>query len=111
VPARVSTAASPEWSAYVGEENAAAYRQALERSVQGTEEAADPFLTYPFGVWEQRIMLALIEGEDYTALLASTQRKAQAYLACMAAVDRTGMTRQQVAEETIRCVQQADPEW
>jgi len=106
VPGRISVAESAEWSAFIGEENAAIYRQAFEQSTQSIETEIDPYLTAPFGVWEEQVVMAMINGEDYTVLLPEIQRKAESYLACMTAV-----SPEQRSAEYLNCVQQADPDW
>ena len=111
VPGRRSVAESIEWEAYVGKENASVYRQALEQSNQSAENDVDPWFMYPFQVWERQIMISMIYGENYTALLPVTQKKAEAFLACMVSVDRTGLNDREMYEKLTMCVKLADPDW
>jgi ABC-type glycerol-3-phosphate transport system substrate-binding protein len=111
IPARKSTAASPEWEALVGKENAAVYREALSRIPRMDENtyAFSP-IAWPFYTWRQRAVAAMLKGEDYKALLPGLQKIAEDYLACMSLVDREKLDDQEFNKETNRCAKQADPD-
>jgi ABC-type glycerol-3-phosphate transport system substrate-binding protein len=111
IPARKSTAASPQWEALVGKENAAVYREALSRVPRLEEnEAAFSPIAWPFYTWRREAVAAMLKGEDYKAILPQIQKKAEDYLACMSLVDRGKLDDQELNAETQRCAKQADPQ-
>ena len=111
IPARKSVMAMPEWEALVGKENAAVYRAALGR-VQRVASVQDLYspLASPFYTWRQEIIAATLKGEDYQKMLPEKQKIAEDYLACMAPIDLTGLTDEEMYQEINNCAKQADPQ-
>jgi len=112
IPARKSVAQSPAWEALVGAENAAVYRAALAQvqRFDPTDQAQFNPISWPFYTWRQQLISGALKGEDYQKLAAEMQRKADDYLACMALVDRTDMTDEEINNEVNKCAQQVDPD-
>jgi ABC-type glycerol-3-phosphate transport system substrate-binding protein len=112
VPARRSVMELPEWETWVGSENAAAYRAALDRVYRPdyTEELPYDPVPEPYYTWKYRILSAALQGEDYQKLASEIQQMADDYLVCMAPVDRGNLTEDEYSAEVNRCAQQVDPD-
>jgi ABC-type glycerol-3-phosphate transport system substrate-binding protein len=121
VPARKSVAASPNWETQVGKENALVYRLAFKQALQDLAHIAqnessedyvfNSYFSNLFSYWQWQIEMAMIHGEDYTALLPLTQAKAEVYVACATTIDYTKMDYRQINEAVKSCASQADPDY
>jgi ABC-type glycerol-3-phosphate transport system substrate-binding protein len=112
VPARKSVSASPVWEAKVGAENARIYREALARVTRQQRSdtpTKNDYISTSYYTWMQRIVIAVLSGEDYQKLLDDSERLVDDYLACVLPIDRTGMTDDEYYEEIQNCAKQADP--
>jgi ABC-type glycerol-3-phosphate transport system substrate-binding protein len=113
IPARKSAQNSPAWAAKVGEQYVEVYQLALSRAKRTTiaEQAArNSPISWPLNTWQQQIIIALFAGEDTAKIIATSQQKAEDYLACMAPVEWEGMESTALQKEIYQCVMQADPD-
>jgi ABC-type glycerol-3-phosphate transport system substrate-binding protein len=121
VPARKSVAASPNWEAQIGKENAKIYRLAFKNALQdfahiAQDEASkdyvfDTYFSNLFYYWEWQIETAMVKGEDYTTLLPLIQPKAEVYVACASTIDYTKMDYLQMNDAVKRCAKQVEPDY
>jgi ABC-type glycerol-3-phosphate transport system substrate-binding protein len=111
VPARKSVANSPAWEAAVGSENAAVYRAALANSQSEAEETLSPYLLFPLKDWLFQADQNVRKGNDAKQELVLAQQKADAYQACMTAVDISNLNNTELYAEVLICAKKADPSW
>ncbi|MFZ6027061.1 MAG: extracellular solute-binding protein [Chloroflexota bacterium] len=111
IPARHSIAASAEWQALVGEENAPVYRQAFANAMHtATHQAAFSNLAWPLYYWQsEAVSAALQRRDDYRVLIPGWQQKGLDYLACMQKTRPDIMTEAELHTAIHRCARQADP--
>lgn len=64
----------------------------------------------PLNSWASQAVSAALKGEDYQALLPTLQTKADAYLACISALDSTKLSDNTVRAAVNDCANQVDPE-
>ncbi|MFQ5616573.1 MAG: hypothetical protein ACE5GO_08955, partial [Anaerolineales bacterium] len=111
VPARQSTAASPDWEASVGPENAAVYRLALERVSRVEEQTHLGWILQPYNSWLGQAEDDVLDGIAPDVALAQAQYKADLYQACMLTEDLSRLTEPEIRAKVTSCAQQADPDW
>ena len=112
VPSRISVANSPAWEAQVGIEKADIYRVAAERQLAGTEE--DPINAYfwtPIISWISRANAGIGDGNNSEQELAIAQQYAEAYLECMAPLDLSNLTIEELYAAVRVCEVQEDPSY
>ncbi|MFZ6028114.1 MAG: extracellular solute-binding protein [Chloroflexota bacterium] len=111
IPARRSVAESVAWEAVVGHENAAIYRQALKNALQSAESMPRyGAIRWPLVYWQSQAVTAVLDGEDYPALLPVLQQKATAYLSCALSAADAHLDATALNEEIGRCAKEADPD-
>jgi ABC-type glycerol-3-phosphate transport system substrate-binding protein len=108
VPARRSLAESSNWEAIVGPEKAEAYRAAVSMTTIPLEMDQSA-IGWPFYNWQYQVFSAVLEGADPQQSLSEAQQKAEAYLACMAEVDTSGLSGEAMYTQANSCARQADP--
>ena len=104
VPARPSVATSPAWTALVGENEAAAYRQALSQY----ESVPLEHVGGAYYKWRHDAMRAALSGASLESLLADLQVKADRYLACMIEAGASQMDYPEVVGVRENCVAEAE---
>ena len=110
VPARTSVANSPEWEAFVGEENATVYRAAFSRNLSSAEiDRYDGVFWSPIISWIGQATMNIRDGNDPAQELAMAQQYADAYLACMAPYDVLSLGQDELWEITNSCAVEVDP--
>jgi ABC-type glycerol-3-phosphate transport system substrate-binding protein len=110
VPARTSVANSPEWEAFVGEENATVYRVAFSRNLSSAEiDRYSGLFWSPIRSWIGQATMNIREGNDPAQELAMAQQYADAYLACMAPYDVLRLGQDELREITDSCAVEVDP--
>ena len=110
VPARTSVANSPEWEAFVGEENATVYRAAFSRNLSSAEiDRYDGVFWSPIRSWIGQATMNIRDGNDPAQELAMAQQYADAYLACMAPYDVLSLGQDELWEITNSCAVEVDP--
>lgn len=110
VPVRLSVANSPEWEAFVGEDNAAVYRAAISRNQTGYEN--DPYESLvwaPIPSWLSEAETNSVNGNDSAQELAQAQQMAEDFLACMAPYDVLNYNYYEFLEANRSCASQVDP--
>jgi ABC-type glycerol-3-phosphate transport system substrate-binding protein len=108
VPARRSVANSQAWEAIVGQENARMLRIALEGSLEREAGIYDQ-TNAPLWQWQFVAVRDFLDGVDSQTVLAQAQRKADAYINCMATLPLPEMTTEALYAEVRACASQADP--
>lgn len=111
VPARLSVANSPAWTAQVGQQNADVYRFALSRLTPTSEMAGSISILKPVSIWRNQALTAVLIGEAPSQALAAAQVKADTYLACVQPIETAGMNDDDFRKEVLNCLEQADPNW
>jgi len=109
VPARRSVAESTAWEALVGRENAAIFRLSLSRAQQSEDIEENSPISGPLFDWQREAIVAVINGENPAQATTEAQSKAEAYLACVAAEDRSSLNEKELQEKVNACAKQADP--
>ena len=110
VPARTSVANSPEWEAFVGEENATVYRAAFSRNLSSAEiDRYSGSFWSPIISWIGQATMNIRDGNDPAQELAMAQQYADAYLACMAPYDVLSLGQDELWEITNSCAVEVDP--
>ena len=111
VPARLSVASSPAWTAQVGEQNADVYRFAFSHLTPTSELSGSISILQPLTIWMNRALTAVLNGEAPEQALSAAQAKADTYLACVQPVETAGMNDEDLRKEILNCLQQSDPNW
>lgn len=111
VPARRSLVESPAWEAFIGVEDAAAYRAAIE-NLEPTEmiDIEMQQVLWPLSEWRNQAIRAALDGQDLQPFLIALQQKAETFLACALSLD-TSKPYGEINEGILNCLKQADPEW
>lgn len=110
IPARISVANSPAWEAQVGAENAEVYQAAVASNL--TDVEVDPYGVFFWGPVKDWLFFAeqnIANGNDSAQALVIAQQYADAYLECMAPLDVTNFTRQEMSLTSQDCAKQVDP--
>jgi ABC-type glycerol-3-phosphate transport system substrate-binding protein len=111
VPARTSVAGSPAWESRVGAEKAAIYRLALANTLAENHNNLHAYLLWPVYDWLWQVNQNIKNGNDPMQEAALAQQKADTYLACMAPLDVSPLTRKQLSAQVQACAKQADPNY
>lgn len=109
VPARLSLAESPAWEAYVGKEDAAAYRVAFANTQPiEVQDSTMQQLLWPLSDWRSQTVKGALEGKDIQEVQLDMQNRAETYLDCVLALD---MDRppDELNQDAIACMDQANP--
>ena len=103
VPARKSIAASPEWEANVGSENAKIYQAAYSQMQYAN---ANPFfstLVWPLQTWLGDAWISIRDGGDPGIVLTEMQHRADLYHACLLEKDLTSNDELALMEQVRDC--------
>jgi len=112
VPARRSIVESPAWEASIGKENAKAYRVALAnlKPIESMDVSLDTMkILWPLNTWKTQAVQAALEGQDIQPFVTAQQQKVETYLPCVSTLDMSKPV-DQLSEEILSCLKQADPE-
>lgn len=111
IPARQSLANSEAWEIEVGQSNAAIFRLARERMQQSAEGRRMEMVVMPLAAWLSQAEIETRNGSDPGPALAAAQGKADAYRACLLAVDLFALGEIEIQAKVLECAKQADPNW
>ncbi len=111
VPARTSVAGSPAWESRVGAKKATIYRLALTNTLAENHNNLHAYLLWPVYDWLWQVNQNIKNGNDPMQEAALAQQKADTYLACMAPLDVSPLTRKQLSAQVQACAKQADPNY
>ena len=112
VPSRISIANSPAWEAQVGVEKAEIYRIAAESQLAEIEEdSINSYFWVPISGWIAHANANIGNGNNPEQELALAQQYADAYLECMALVDISDLTIEELYAAVRVCEVQVDPSY